>query len=50
MASVTGSQPARETEPHLMGVPVEELKRAFRLMYTSRAIDDRESREIRQLS
>jgi 2-oxoisovalerate dehydrogenase E1 component len=42
MASVTGSQPARETEPHLLGIPVEDLKRAFRLMYTSRAIDDRE--------
>ncbi len=42
MASVTGSQPAREIEPHLKGIPVEELKRAFRLMYTSRSIDDRE--------
>ncbi|MCC6262300.1 MAG: dehydrogenase E1 component subunit alpha/beta [Bryobacterales bacterium] len=42
MASVTGSQPAREIEPHLKGIPVEDLKRAFRLMYTSRSIDDRE--------
>ena len=48
MASVTGSQPARETEPHLKGIPVEELKRAFRLMYTSRAIDDREIMMKRQ--
>lgn len=48
MASVTGSQPARETEPHLKGIAVEELKRAFRLMYTSRAIDDREIMMKRQ--
>lgn len=48
MASVTGSQPARETEPHLKGIPVEELKRAFRLMYTSRALDDREIMMKRQ--
>jgi 2-oxoisovalerate dehydrogenase E1 component len=48
MASIAGSQPARETPGELRGVAVDVLKRALRTMLTSRAIDDREVMMKRQ--
>jgi 2-oxoisovalerate dehydrogenase E1 component len=48
MASVAGSQPAREAISEYRGVTVEDLKTAFRTMLLSRAIDDREVMMKRQ--
>lgn len=42
MASIAGSQPARDTEGPLQPVAIEDLKAALRTIFLSRAIDDRE--------